>query len=76
MQTSLNVIPKDGDISVSVRAGLFMVEAQGVENFMLHHTDSHAAWTSQRDVLSSPLTTNVGPTPGTNQDIEALSLNI
>lgn len=76
MLTSLDVLQKDVDVSVSVRAGLFMVEAQGVENFVLHHTDTQAAWTSQRDGLSSPLTTNVGITPDTNQDKEALSLNI
>lgn len=33
-----DVVVQDLHISVSVRAGLLMVEAQSVENFMLHRS--------------------------------------
>lgn len=44
-----------------------MVEAEGVENFVLHSASEHAALSSQRDLLSSTLATNVGPTSDTQE---------
>lgn len=41
-----------------------MVEAERVENFVLHRASEQAALRLQRDRLSSSLATNVGPTPG------------
>lgn len=64
--TWLNVLGEDPDEPVSVRAGLFMVEAQSVKNFMLHRAGVQATLSLQRDPLSSPLATDVGPAPETH----------
>lgn len=57
-----NVAVKDLHVSVSVRSGLFMVEAQSMENFVLHRSNCHTASLTQGDVLSPPLTAYVGRT--------------
>lgn len=64
--TWLNVLGEDPDEPVSVRAGLFMVEAQSVKNFVLHRAGVQATLSLQRDPLSSPLATDVGPAPETH----------
>jgi len=61
--TFLNVLCEDPNIFVSIRADLLVVEAQSVKNFMLHRGVVQTAIFLQGDVLSSILTTQVGPTP-------------
>lgn len=61
-----NVLGEDVDVGVPVRAGLFVVEAQGVENLVLHRAGVQATSSPQGDRLSSALATDVGPAPGTH----------
>lgn len=44
-----------------------MVEAEGVENFVLHRAGVQATQSIQRDLLFSTLATDVGPAPDTHQ---------
>lgn len=57
--TITDVLPDDLDVIVTVTAGLFMVEAKSVEQFMLHSAVVKAAITGQRHSLGITLTTNV-----------------
>lgn len=54
-----DVIPVDLDVAVSVRAGLLVVEAQGVEQLVLDGAVVQTALTIQRHRLTSALTTHV-----------------
>lgn len=58
-----DVLGEDPDIGVSVRADLFVVEAQSVVDLMLHRGVIHAAIFLQRHRLQSALTAQVGPAP-------------
>jgi len=60
--TFLNVLGQDPYIFVSIRADLLVVEAQSVKHLMLHRGGVHTTSFLQRDLLSTRLLTNVGPT--------------
>lgn len=60
--TWYDVLVVHSDVSVSVKAGLLMMEAQSVKEFMLHDARFHAAIGIQEDVLSPSLTTDRRPT--------------
>lgn len=59
----------DGDISVSVGAVLLVVEAQSVENLVLDGARTQTAPLPEGDILSSPLATEVRPTPARTEFI-------
>ena len=65
--TRLDVLQEDTDVVVPVRAGLLVVEAQGVEQLMLHSVVVDATLTAQRHRLGITSTTHVGVTPVTTQ---------
>ena len=61
--TWLNVLGEDLDVLVSVRANLLVVEAQSVENLVLHRGLVQTAISPQGHTLTSALTAQVRPTP-------------
>lgn len=64
--TRPDVLEEDGDVWVSVGADLLVVEAQSVENLVLHDARVQTASSLQGDQLSTTLTAQVGPTPDTH----------
>lgn len=62
--TWLDVLPQDADVAVPVRATLFMVEAEGVEQLVLDGAMVQASLTVQRQGLGVALATHVRVTPG------------
>lgn len=65
--TRLNVLQQDFDMVVPVRAGLFMVESQSVEQLMLDGAIIKASLTGQRHHLLTTTTANVGVAAGQDQ---------
>lgn len=61
-----DVVVKDLHVSVSVRASLLVVEAQSMEDFVLHRSSCQTASLTQGDVLFPPLTAHVGRTTETH----------
>ena len=61
--TFLNVLVEDVDVCVPVGADVLVVEAQSVEDLVLHRAGVQTAVGLQGDRLSSPLTSHVGPAP-------------
>lgn len=59
VQTWLDVLPQDSDVTVPVRATLFVVEAEGVEQLVLDGAVVQAALTVQRQGLGVALATHV-----------------
>lgn len=55
-----DVFPVHLDVVVPVGAGLFMVEAEGVEQLMLDGAVVQAALTAQRHSLTTASTTHIG----------------
>lgn len=64
-----NVLVEDFDLLISVRAGLLVVEAQSVKNFMLHRSLKQTARFLQGDLLFSTRTAHVGPTPDAHAEL-------
>lgn len=62
--TRLNVLQQDFNVVVSVRAGLFMVEAQSMEQFMLDGAMVKASTLGQRHYLLTTTTADEGPAAG------------
>lgn len=60
VQTRLDVLPQDPDVLVPVRAALFVVEAEGVEQLVLDGAVVQTALTAQRHSLTTTLTAHVG----------------
>lgn len=58
--TRLDVLQQHLNVVVPVRAGLLVVEAQGVQKLMLNSAVVQAATASQRQLLSITTTTNEG----------------
>lgn len=58
--TRLNILQHDFYVVVPVRAGLFMVESQSMEQLMLDGAMVKAATTGQRHHLLTTTTANVG----------------
>lgn len=54
-----DVLPVHPDVAVSVRASLFVVEAEGVQQLVLHSAVVQAALTTQRHRLTAALTADV-----------------
>lgn len=68
VQTGLDVMPKDLDVLVPVRAALFVVEAQGVEQLVLDGAVVEAALTVQRQCLGITTAADIGVTPARNKN--------
>lgn len=64
-QTLDDVFRQDSYVRVPVRAHLFVMEAESVENLMLHHIEVQAASGPQGHMLFAFLTTYVGPAADT-----------
>lgn len=60
--TGLDVLPQDSDVLVPVGAALFVVEAESVEQLVLHSVVVEAALTVQRQRLRITTAANVGVT--------------
>ncbi|MEQ2242596.1 hypothetical protein ILYODFUR_037483 [Ilyodon furcidens] len=60
--TRLDVLPKDSDVLIPVRAALLMVEAKGVEQLMLDSAVVYATGSIQRQSLHITSAANVGVT--------------
>lgn len=65
--TGLDVLPQDPDVLVPVRATLLVVEAEGVEQFMLNCVVVDAALTAQRQLLTIADAADVGVTAVSKQ---------
>jgi len=74
LHARLDILQKDTDVAVPVRAGLLMVEAQSVEQLMLHSVVVDATLTAQRHRLGITSTTDVGVTPVEGLNVEVVSL--
>lgn len=64
-QTWDDVFSQDSYIRVPVRAHLFVMEAESMENLMLHHVKVQTAIGPQGHVLSASLTAHEGPAADT-----------
>lgn len=62
-QTRPDVLPQDPDVLVPVGAALLVVEAEGVEELVLHGAVVEAALAVQRHRLGVTTATHVGVTP-------------
>lgn len=60
-QTSRNVLPVDPDVLVPVAPGMFMVEAQSVEQLVLNGSMIQTTIDRQRHHLRTPVSANGGP---------------
>lgn len=65
--TRLNVVQQDFDVVVPVRAGLFMVESQSMEQLMLDGAMVKASPTGQRHHLLTTTTANERVAAGQDQ---------
>ena len=65
--TRLNILQKDFDVVVPVRAGLFMVESQSMEQLMLDGSMVKASATGQRHHLLTTSTSNKGVAAGQDE---------
>ena len=59
--TLQDVFPQDGDMTITVRAGLLVHEAQGVHKFVGGHAGPHAEWRLQGEELAAPGLPQVRP---------------
>jgi hypothetical protein len=64
--TGLDILEENADVIVTVAAGLFVVEAQGMEELVLGGAVVHTAGSAQRHNLGIARTTNIGPAPAMN----------
>lgn len=64
-QTWEDVLSQDSYVRVPIRAHLFVMEAESVENLMLHNAKVQTAFGLQGHILSVSLTTYVGPAADT-----------
>lgn len=64
-QTWEDVLSQDSYVRVPIRAHLFVMEAESVENLMLHNAKVQTAFGLQGHILSVSSTTNVGPAADT-----------
>lgn len=67
--TRLNVLQQDFDVVVPVRAGLFMVESQSMEQLMLHGAMVKTSTAGQRHHLLPTTTADVGVAAGQDGDM-------
>lgn len=73
MSLTLNdVVPDHLDVVVPVRARLFVVEAQGVQELVLHGAVVDAPLAAQRHRLTTTLTAHIGPAAARGQTQELL----
>lgn len=75
-QTWDDVFSQDSYVRVPVRAHLFVMEAESVENLMLHHIKVQAAFGLQGHILFASLTTYVGPAADTYKHTIHLSTSL
>lgn len=59
-----DVLPHHPDVFVSIAAGLLMVKAQSMEQFVLDSTMVQTALATQRDNLQTTASANIGVAPG------------
>lgn len=65
--TLSDVVPDHLDVIVPVRAGLFVVEPESVQELVLHGAVVDATLTAQRHRLTATLTAHIGPTAARGQ---------
>ena len=66
--TPEDVLVVNTNVSVTITAGLLVVEAQGVQKLMLDHLVVHTPSSSQGYNLSSTSTPHIGPAPAHQHD--------
>lgn len=65
-----DVFSQDGDVRVSVRADLFVMETQNVEELVLHGAQRQTTVSLQGQYLSCALTAQVRVTPCSREDVD------